>query len=51
MGFSGAEKVNLLLSLEERSVWVHTRESQATITGSEDKTELHMTAAAVLILH
>lgn len=34
MGFSGAEKLNLLLSLEEVSVWVHMRMSQATITGA-----------------
>lgn len=34
MGFSGVEKLNLLLSLEEVSVWVHMRMSQATITGA-----------------
>lgn len=36
MGFSGAEKVNLLLSLEECSVWVHMRKTRATIAGSTD---------------
>ena len=39
MGFSGAEKVNLLLSLEDRSVWVHMCKSQATVTGSADLRE------------
>lgn len=48
MGFSGAEKVNLLLSLEECSVWVHLERSQATITGFRDYRELNTTVAAVL---
>lgn len=45
MGFSGAEKVNLLLSLAECSVWVHMRKTRATITGSTDWREPHMTVA------